>query len=202
MFTRQGLRQSWEGTRPYFIFSVILFFAGVVVGGSTSSPTEWLDQQLVGIKEIAETVNESSTPQLTMFMLIVKNNIYASIMAMGIGVVGGIMPIFMLILNGMVLGHMFDGLGDAGQNVWLLLVKGILPHGILELSAVFLACAVGIRFGLTFIKGVWGSLLGKSKSWHSFVQTAVSAVPAIILVIGLLVIAAVVESTISYWLMS
>ncbi|WP_373231688.1 stage II sporulation protein M [Cohnella sp.] len=202
MFTRQGLLQSWKEIRPYFIFSIILFFAGVVVGGSPSSPEEWLSQQLKGIEQISNTVNKSATPELTMFMLVASNNIFISILAMGLGIIGGILPIFMLVTNGMVLGYLFNGIAQEGHNVWWLIVKAVLPHGIIELSAVFLACAFGLRFGLTLLKGMLGSVLGKEKAWQPFVRTAIGSIPAIILVTVMLIVAAVVESTITYWIMS
>jgi stage II sporulation protein M len=202
MFTRQGLLQSWKEVRPYVIFSVILFFAGIVVGGSPNSPTDWLNQQLQGMEQISKIIEKSDNPELTMFMLIAANNIFKSIMAMGLGIIAGIFPIFMLVTNGMILGHLIGGMANEGHNVWLLIIKGLLPHGILELSAIFLACGFGMRFGVTLFKGIVGSTLGKEKSWQPFVHTAIGSVPALILVTVMLIIAAVVESTITYWLMS
>jgi stage II sporulation protein M len=172
------------------------------VGGSPSSPTEWLSQQLKGLEEIANSVKNSDNPELTMFKLIAANNIFVSILAMALGIVGGIFPVFMLVTNGMVLGYVLDGIAQEGHNVWLLIAKSLLPHGIIELIAVFLACAFGLRFGLTLIKGVLGSILGKEKSWQPFVRTAIGSIPALILITVMLVIAAVVESTITYWLVS
>lgn len=200
MFTRQSLVQTWKEIRPYFIFSIILFFAGVVVGGSDSAPADWLNQQLKGIGQIAESVNESNNPQLTMFRLVAVNNILISFMAMGLGIIAGIFPVFTLIMNGMVFGYLFGAIADEGHNVWMIIVKSVLPHGIIELSAVFLACAFGLRYGMTLLKGILGSMLGKENAWQPFVRTAIGSVPALILIAVLLIVAAVVESTISYWL--
>jgi stage II sporulation protein M len=202
MFSRQGLLQSWTDIRPYFIFAVILFFAGIVIGGSNSAPVDFLKSQLQGISHIADAARKSDRPELTMFLIIAANNVFKSIMVMGLGIVAGIIPIIFLITNGLILGFLLSGIADHGQNVWLLIVKGLLPHGILELSALFLASAIGIRFGITLIKGIAGSALGKSNAWQPFVRTASGSVPALILVTVVLVIAAIVESTFTYWLMS
>jgi stage II sporulation protein M len=202
MFSRQGLLQSWNGVRPYFIFAVILFFAGIVIGGSNSAPVAFLNSQLQGISQMADAARKSDSPELTMFLIISANNVFKSIMVMGLGIVAGIIPIIFLIANGLILGFLLSGIADHGENVWLLIIKGLLPHGILELSALFLASAFGIRFGMTLIKGIAGSVLGKSNAWQPFVQTASGSVPALILVTVVLVIAAIVESTITYWLMS
>jgi stage II sporulation protein M len=202
MFSRQGLLQSWIEVRSYFIFAVILFFAGIVIGGSHSAPVDFLDSQLQGISQIANIAKKSDTPELSMFLLIAANNVFKSILVMALGIVAGILPIIMLVTNGLILGYLLSGIADSGQNVWMLIIKGLLPHGVLELSALFLACAFGIRFGMTLIKGIAGSALGKSNSWQPFVRTAIGSVPALILVTLVLIIAAIVESTITYWLMS
>ncbi|WP_372633990.1 stage II sporulation protein M, partial [Cohnella sp.] len=153
MFTRAGLLLTWKEIRPYFIFSIILFFAGMVIGGTPNAPTEYLEQQMKGLEGISNSIRTSDNPEWTAFLLITANNILKTIMAMGFGIVAGLMPISMLVLNGMILGYLLSGFSASGENVFMLVVKGLLPHGILELSAVFLACAFGIRFGLTLLGG-------------------------------------------------
>jgi len=202
MFTRAGLRLTLKEIRPYFIFSVMLFFAGMVIGGTSSAPTEFLEQQMKGVESIARSIHESDNPEWTGFLLIVINNVFKTIMAMGFGIIAGLMPISMLLLNGMILGYLLAGFSANGENVFMLIVKGLLPHGVLELTAVFLACAFGIRFGMTLIRGIFGSAFGKKEPWQPFVRTSIGAVPALVAIVVLLLIAAVVESTITLRLMS
>ncbi|XID90796.1 stage II sporulation protein M [Paenibacillaceae bacterium WGS1546] len=202
MFTRQGLLLAWKGIRPYFVFSFILFMAGVVIGGTPGAPTDLLEAQMQGVENIAKSIVESENPEWTAFKAITMNNVMISLLVMGLGIIGGIMPFFTLVVNGMVMGYLLSGLAANGENVFMLVVKGILPHGILELSAVFLACAFGMRFGVTLIKGIFGSAFGKTEPWQPFVNTATGAVPALIVVVAFLLLGAVVESTITYWLMS
>ncbi len=201
MFSRQGLLLTWNEIRPYFIFSIILFFAGVVIGGTPNAPAEYLEQQIKGIAAIAKDANESNNPEFAMFLLITMNNIFNTILVMGLGIIAGIMPVIMLVSNGMIIGYLLGEISTDGQNVWLLVVKGLLPHGIFELSAVFLGCAFGMRFGMTLIKGIFGSALGKKLPWHPFVRTATGSVPALIVIVVFLLIGAVIESTVTYWLM-
>ncbi|TVX95602.1 stage II sporulation protein M [Cohnella terricola] len=200
MFSRQGLLQTWKEIRPYFIFSAMLFFAGVVIGGTSGAPADFLEQQIKGVKAISDSIVKSETPEWTAFLLITANNIFSTLMVMGLGIIAGIMPLVMLVSNGMILGYMLSILSDKGENMFLLIVKGILPHGIFELTAVFLACAFGLRFGMTLIKGIFGSAFGKKEPWQPFVRTATGAVPALIVVVVLLLLAAAVESTITLWL--
>jgi stage II sporulation protein M len=202
MFTRDGLRQTWRDVRPYVLFCVILFFASIVVGGTPSGSTDWLRAQLQGVADMAHKARSSDHPQLSFFMVIFINNLVKSVMAMYLGIVAAIVPVVMLVANGMILGFLFGGYADHGENVWLLVVKGILPHGILELPAFFLACAFGIRMGITLLKGIYGSLLGKTEPWSALGRTAAGSVPAVILVTWMLIVAAVIESTFTYWLVS
>ncbi|MBW5449138.1 stage II sporulation protein M [Cohnella sp. CFH 77786] len=202
MFTRQAIARSWKETRPYVIFSALLFFAGIIAGGAPNSSVDWLSGQLQAIQDLADRAREADNPQLEFFWLILVNNLSKSVMAMYLGVVAGVLPLIMLVLNGMIIGFLFGGLADQGQNVWLLAAKGILPHGILELPALFLACGFGIRLGFTLIKGIFGSMLGKTEAWGAFVRTASGSVPALLLIALMLLIAAGIESTVTYWLVS
>jgi stage II sporulation protein M len=202
MFTRQGFVQSWKEVRPYFVFSIMLFFAGLIIGASPGAPSDWLGQQLKGIEQISKIAHQSDRPQWAMFQLIFLNNFVKSVLAMVLGAVAGLFPVYMLVANGMVMGFLLGRVADQGENVWLLVVRGLLPHGVLELSAIFLACAFGLRFGVTLLQGIAGSVFGKERAWYPFVRTATGSVPALILVFAVLLVAAIVESTITYWLMT
>ena len=74
MFSRQGLLLTWKEIRPYFIFSIILFFAGAVIGGTPDAPAEFLEQQIKGIAAIANDAKAADNPEFTMFLLITMNN--------------------------------------------------------------------------------------------------------------------------------
>lgn len=202
MFTRETLARSWKEIRPYVIFSALLFFAGIIVGGTPNGSMDWLQGQLQGIGELAEKARSSDNPRMAFFWVILINNLSKSAMAMYLGIVAGILPLIMLMTNGMIIGFLFGGMADHGENVWLLVAKGILPHGVLELPALFLACGFGIRLGLTLLKGIFGSAFGKTQPWGAFVRTAAGTVPAMILIAVMLLMAAVIESTVTYWLVA
>ncbi|WP_027087393.1 stage II sporulation protein M [Cohnella panacarvi] len=200
MFTRQGLLLTWKESRRYFVFACLLFFASAFVGGATDTQVDWMNGQLEQFDEIRQEIEGSDTPERTMFFILIGKNLLACVMAMGFGIMGAIMPIVVLVTNGLLLGYVLKLSSWNDQNVWLAVVKGILPHGVFELSAVFLACAFGIRFGLTFLRGVSRSLTGKDEPWRPFARTAIGAIPGLIAIVVLLLIAALVESTVTYWL--
>lgn len=202
MFSRQKLLSTWKDIRPYFVFAIILFFAGVVIGGTPNAPAAFLEQQLKGLESISNSVRASDNPEATMFWLITLNNVFNTLLVMVLGLIAGIMPIVMLVSNGLVIGFLMSEVASEGHNVWSMVIKGLLPHAFFELSAVFLACAFGMRFGVTLFKGIMGSAMGRERPWQAFSATATGAVPALIAIVALLLIGAVIESTVTYWLMS
>jgi uncharacterized membrane protein SpoIIM required for sporulation len=77
------------------------------------------------------------------------NNLWVSALALIGGILLGIFPVYALLGNtvnlGVVSGLMFAyGKGDIFFGL-------ILPHGLLELSAVYLACGTGLKLGWTII---------------------------------------------------
>ncbi|KYK37649.1 MAG: stage II sporulation protein M [Theionarchaea archaeon] len=65
---------------------------------------------------------------------------------------GPLVPIFSMLLNGTVI-----GLAPAIFGVgWSRFLLGILPHGVLELPALILASAVGLKFSISLLKAVIG----------------------------------------------
>lgn len=202
MFTRQALALSWKSVRPYFVFSIILFFAALVVGGTPNGATDYILDQIRSIQELAQQAQSSDHPQNAMFWIIFRRNLTATITTMYMGIAAGIYPLFTMALNGMVLGFMFGTFADKGENVAALIVKGILPHGILELPALFLASGFGLLLGVSMLRGLFGSLFGKTSPWEPFVRALKGTVPALMLLVVLLFLAALVESTVTYSLMS
>lgn len=202
MFTRQALLASWKDVRPYFIFSIILFFAAMIVGGTPGSATEFLIDQVRAIQNLAQEAQQADNPQFAMFWIIFKQNVTACVMTMYMGIGAGIFPLFTMILNGMLIGFTFGLMSAEGHQVWLLALKGILPHGILELPALFLAAGFGMMLGMGLLIGIFGSLFGKTDPWSLFTRSLRGSIPVLIVLIGLLFVAAIVESTITYRLMA
>jgi Uncharacterized membrane protein len=202
MFTKQGLKQNWRQVKPYVIFATMIFFASIIVGAAAQAPVDWLDKQLLQLQDMAREASESSNPQQTMFTTILSNNIYASLMSMFMGLMAGIMPIATLVLNGMIMGYLFGNVADQGINIWPSIVKGILPHGVLEIPAILIACAYGVQLGVTLLRGIFGSLFGKTDPWGKFKVSIRGIIPAVLLIVVLLLGAAAIESTFTYWLVS
>lgn len=80
---------------------------------------------------------------------LMQNNIRVSIMALALGMTWGLGTFLLLFYNGVILGAVaFDYVAD-GQLVFLL--GWLLPHGSIELPAIFLAGQAGLVLGHALI---------------------------------------------------
>jgi stage II sporulation protein M len=80
-----------------------------------------------------------------------------------------------------------------------LLVRGVLPHGIIEIPAIIIASAYGLRFGNIAIRWV-GCLFNSSKAKAMAQETeryVITTVPVVIGIVLLLLVASLIESTIT-----
>jgi uncharacterized membrane protein SpoIIM required for sporulation len=77
------------------------------------------------------------------------NNVWVAAQALIFGVLLGIPTLFVLLENALNIG--VDGGLMAGHGQTAEFFALILPHGLLELSAVFLAAAAGLRLGWSII---------------------------------------------------
>jgi uncharacterized membrane protein SpoIIM required for sporulation len=90
-----------------------------------------------------------SAPASEFASQVFTNNVQVSIYAFAAGIAFCVLTAFILVLNGAsvgVAGGLFAAVGQQ-PKFWGL----ILPHGLLELSAVFIAGGAGLRLGWTLI---------------------------------------------------
>ncbi|MFD0590820.1 stage II sporulation protein M [Paenibacillus sp. GCM10027627] len=192
--------------RRYIAFSFILFFAGIIVGGTNPAFKAFLEGQLTGLQQLANLVDNTNNPTLTMMIVIFLNNAIKSILIMYLGAFFGVLPIFFLVLNGMIIGYLLQTIADnpAAPSVFEVVFKGLLPHGIIEIPAIVIACAYGIKFGGLTLRAS-GSLLfarqklgGIGKELEFFM---IRTVPMMVILTVSLLLASVIESTITVWLL-
>ncbi len=80
------------------------------------------------------------------------NNLRAEILIMFFGMFSfGVIGLLVYMLNFSLIGAVLGGLGSIGISPWLVLVSGILPHGIFELPSVMLATASMLHMGLRLV---------------------------------------------------
>jgi stage II sporulation protein M len=188
--------------KPYLVMSTMLFFAGVIVGGTNPSLQDFLYGQLAALAELGDLAESAENPGLAFFLIIFFNNTIKSALVIYMGALFGIFPAIFLVVNGMILGYLYKLIGEQGENAALIFLKGVLPHGIIEIPAVLLACAFGLKFGALVFRSI-GAMFrrqpGLANEYEAFV---IRSVPALIAVVAALMVAAVVETTLSVWLLA
>ncbi|MEF9922001.1 MAG: stage II sporulation protein M [Anaerovoracaceae bacterium] len=138
-------------------------------------------------EEMSDVVKEDGTISLVGLF---ANNLFACAVSIGLGVIPLLfLPAFSILANSIVIGALL-GYGEATSTMvaWKSVVFGMLPHGIFELTAMFMSATMG----LYLCKIITLKILGKGNEgiWNTINEM----VRAFVLVlIPLLIIAAVVE---------
>lgn len=206
MFKLSAIIQHFKDMRGYIGFAFVLFFAGIVVGGTNEGFQSFLEAQIAGLSQLVETVDNSSNPTLMMMVVIFLNNAIKSILVMYLGAFFGILPLLFLVINGMVIGFILKHTAATpdGLPVWELIVKGLLPHGIIEIPAIIIACAYGLKFGTLVFRASGNLLFARTKLpgvGREIEHFAVRTVPMMVILTVSLLLASIIESTITVWLL-
>ncbi|MGG4219486.1 stage II sporulation protein M [Paenibacillus jamilae] len=202
-----GLRAFFQDlctARRLILISALFFCASIVVGWfSTGIIQAMLVQQMEGLGEVSQRLQSSEHPQWSFFVFIFFNNAIKCVLVIFAGALFGIVPFIFLIVNGMVLGFVVHLQADMGRSMYEIVVKGLLPHGVIELPVLIVACAFGLKFGVNIMSTLGTSLglkrKGTGPSWKVFLkQTLTVSIWSVIF----LLIAAAIESGITYRLLS
>jgi uncharacterized membrane protein SpoIIM required for sporulation len=140
----------WHDRRPILVSTAVFVIAALSMGVWLATSPAAVDAALPAEAREAYLESEfeayySSEPGTTFFARVFTNNARVGALAFGSGIAFGLPTLFVLALNGLnvgVAGGMFHAAGDA-TRFWTL----ILPHGMLELTAVFIAGGAGLRLG-------------------------------------------------------
>ncbi|AZN38391.1 stage II sporulation protein M [Paenibacillus albus] len=202
MFTPTEIFRHLKTMRHYIAFSTIFLLAGMVVGATNPDLDSFIQGQLNGLKTVAQNIDSSNHPTLFLMVFIFFNNVIKAILVMYIGAIFGIVPIIFLAINGMILGYLVHKTAEQGGDaVVTIIFKGLLPHGIIELAAIVIACAYGMRFGKIMLQGI-GALLTRRTGWSQELERFVMrTLPVMVLLTVMLALAAVIESTVTVWLL-
>ncbi|QAY67895.1 stage II sporulation protein M [Paenibacillus protaetiae] len=208
MWRWSGIIAHLKAMRRYIAFSAVLFLAGLVVGATNQSLFSYLDSQVEAIRKLSSTISETNSPTFSFILFIFLNNAIKAVMVIYAGAALAVFPIFFLILNGMIIGYLLHKveLEQGAGHLADLIFRGLLPHGILEIPAIIVASAYGIKFGALVWKGFFnglkqaaGGAAGTRGEISAFVQRSI---PVAVLLVAVLLVAAVIESTLTRWLIA
>jgi stage II sporulation protein M len=125
---------------------------------------------------------------LELFAFIAANNVFKSLLFMGAGILGGILPLFFVIFNGFFIGwvaYNYSTLFGVGY-----ILTGLIPHGIIEIPMIILAMSMGMSLGYTLLNQLRGegNVMDEIKTVLGLFITRIAP---------LLIVAAVIEVTIT-----
>ena len=132
------------------------------------------------LRGIVSKIQDFSAIELVVFIFL--NNARSSLVGLIAGLFFGIIPILVSLTNGIVIGVVLRSVFEVTgfSDFWRL-----LPHGVFELTAVFISLGLGVKLGtILFSKDAWYEL--KRRLW-------LSVVVFLQIVIPLLVLAATIE---------
>jgi stage II sporulation protein M len=145
------------------------------------------DKMPLLLNEAFKGVLEGTTLQIILKVFL--RNTTASLIILLLGSM--ILPsLAVLLINGVLVGLVFRFANEKGLNT-AHMVLGILPHGVFELPALFIAAALGMRIGLELLTKK-GQRIAAARGAFTEASAAYLAV-----VTPLLVAAAIIEITVS-----
>lgn len=172
---RQAAYSRW--VRWHLAAALVVFFASAFAGYAVfdALPIEQLSDVMPGESPLADV--EFTFPSITF------NNLRAlALMSLG-AVTGGALSLFGLFVNGALVGAVVGIV--VKQTSWAVILAALLPHGVIELSAFFVAAAVGLRVPHRLLR----YLLGYDDTPVSRVEAFELAVIGVALVVAIVVAA-------------
>lgn len=121
--------------------------------------------------------------------MIMTNNMRVAILAFVSGVTFGLFPIYLLLFNGLLIGALAAVYHQAGVSYafWAY----ILPHGVIELTAIFIAGGAGLYMGYRML------VPGKYARKHQFLEAAKESAQLLLATLPLFFIAGIIEGYIT-----
>lgn len=129
----------------YLVFAIGVFALTFLVG--FAYPVFFREEIFSFIAEMIKMLEGKSVIELVGFIFF--NNMKASFMAIVLGVVFGIVPLMVGIVNGYLLGFVAR---EAVMQEGLLVMWQLFPHGIFELPAVIFSIGIGMKIGTSLFK--------------------------------------------------
>ena len=180
---------------PYWLFSMAILIVGSVIGyAATTTDPAWSELLVsAGMRGAIEGFVQGQTPAGEYFQgaagtlgagggfsgFLMVNNIQVALMCFAFGISAGVGTFYVLARNALMLGSAL-GLG-AFHGKPLLMAAVVAPHGVVEISAVVIAGAAGLRLGYALINP--GDLLRRDAlkiAARQSVQLALGTVPMFI----------------------
>ena len=179
------LREYLYSLRFYILF-VSAFFVCSAIIGYLGFLNELFSAALEYIQQLSENVKDFSDSYplwvsfLLFFFVIFLNNAFTCFIDILSGPLAGVVPLFSAFVNGGLVGWFVQQEGG-------IVLVAIIPHGIFEIPAFLISTAIGLRVGREVFRSRGERYLGGEMKMGLWVFLT--------LILPLLVIAAIIEST-------
>lgn len=161
-----------------FVFaSFFIFVLSAILGFIFVERLSFFDALLKGIFAQVEGLSG-----FRLIAFIFYNNVTSAFFGLFFGFFLGIFSFFNIMLNGALVGYV---LARTSETQGFGLVWRLVPHGIFELPAIFIATGLGMRLGATFFSHKWKKILKG--------RVLDSARVFLVVIVPLLIVAAVIE---------
>lgn len=187
----QSFRTGWLFTLMAFLLFMVPGVTGYQLGVTNpdiAGPLGLVEmREMLSEQDVWTNIPIDKRPYASAFIM--SNNIRIAILAFGGGVGFGLFSLYILAINGLTIGAVLGlavhyGMGES-------LFSFILPHGVIELSVVFIAGGAGLQLGWALLNP------GLFSRRDALNLAARRVVPLVVISILLLIIAGLIEGFIS-----
>ncbi|WP_010279757.1 stage II sporulation protein M [Paenibacillus senegalensis] len=198
-----ALWKHFKEMKHYFIAATLAFFGGAFLGYTNEDAIGgFVGQQIGQLQGVIGSLTGDEASPWFLFFYILMNNTFLSIVIMYLGAFFALVPLYFLVSNGLLLGYLALENNSAGE--WMFFAKAILPHGIIEIPAILIAGAYGIKFGFLMAEGALSFISARRRAivQEKIITFLKLTIPLLAVIAGMLFVAAILENTLTPWLLS
>lgn len=149
-------RDAARGTAGFILIAAMLMLVTTLgswwwVANSSEARAGLYPEEVVNVlRESSEGRDPEVEPTAGLAAFLLVHNVTVAILAFGLGITFGIGTLYVVAINGIMLGSLAGVFTAVGKTAEFWAV--ILPHGMIELTAICIAAGAGLRMGWAMIE--------------------------------------------------
>ncbi len=197
-FFTTGFPRAYRAALPFVVTATLLFVLPALAAGVSTAldPNSGYWLLPAGYGALLETIAEQELwtdipvgdrPYASAFIM--TNNIQVSFLAFGGGMLAGLLTIWVMVFNGLMLGGLTGATlhYGVGFELWTF----VIGHGMIELSVIFIAGGAGLMLGWALLRPGW------LRRRDALMVAGKQAVKLLVGCVPLLVVAGLIEGFLS-----
>ena len=179
--------------RVWIVVATAVFGIGLALGLATpASVLDLLAEDIAALEDMADLI--APLPQATIFLIILIKNASAIFISLALSPFFCLVPAMALLLNGWIIGWV--SITVMQETSLEYIVTGLVPHGIFEIPALIMGEAAAFSFGTAVV----AALFSKEKR-NLLIYNLVQNLKYLGIALGLLLVAAIIETFLTPWLL-